>query len=86
MPGPTERLARQSCRSAPLGKERRFERDADDAVVHCVAEHRARALVAAIEDRLKRVGLQLNRDNHEGGRLLQGPSAAARRDGPSAAT
>ena len=35
--------------------------------------------MAAIEDRLKRVGLRLNRDNHEGGRLLQGRSAAARR-------
>ena len=48
-------------RSAPLGKKWRFERY-DDAVVHCVIERQARALVAAIGDRMKRVGLRLNRD------------------------
>ena len=40
----------------------RFERYADDAVVHCVTERQARALVAAIGDRMEQVGLRLHPD------------------------
>ncbi len=40
----------------------RFERYADDAVVHCVTERQARHLVAAIGDRMEQVGLRLHPD------------------------
>ena len=40
----------------------RFERYADDAVVHCVTERQARTLVAAIGDRMEQVGLRLHPD------------------------
>jgi len=36
----------------------RFERYADDVVVHCVTERQARNLVAAIGDRMEQVGMQ----------------------------
>jgi RNA-directed DNA polymerase len=38
----------------------RFERYADDAVVHCVSERQAGRLVAAIADRMAEVGLRLH--------------------------
>ena len=50
----------------------RFERYADDVVVHCVTERQARTLVAAIGDRMEQVGLRLHPDKtrivvrHEG--------------------
>ncbi|GAF48899.1 hypothetical protein RW1_062_00230 [Rhodococcus wratislaviensis NBRC 100605] len=37
-----------------------FERYADDAVVHCATEHRAREVLAALEVRMPEVGLQLH--------------------------
>jgi RNA-directed DNA polymerase len=40
----------------------RFERYADDVVVHCVTERQARTLVAAIGDRIEQVGLRLHPD------------------------
>ena len=40
----------------------RFERYADDAVVHCVTERQARNLAAAIGDRMEQVGLRLHPD------------------------
>jgi RNA-directed DNA polymerase len=40
----------------------RFERYADDVVVHCVTERQARNLVAAIGDRMTQVGLRLHPD------------------------
>ena len=40
----------------------RFERYADDVVVHCVTERQARELVAAIGDRMEQVGLRLHPD------------------------
>jgi RNA-directed DNA polymerase len=40
----------------------RFERYADDVVVHCVTERQARNLVAAIGDRMEAVGLRLHPD------------------------
>ena len=40
----------------------RFERYADDAVVHCVTQRQARNLVAAIGDRMEQVGLRLHPD------------------------
>jgi RNA-directed DNA polymerase len=40
----------------------RFERYADDAVVHCVTERQAKNLVAAIGDRMEQVGLRLHPD------------------------
>jgi hypothetical protein len=40
----------------------RFERFADDVVVHCVTERQARNLVAAIGDRMEQVGLRLHPD------------------------
>jgi group II intron reverse transcriptase/maturase len=40
----------------------RFERYADDAVVHCVTERQVRYLVAAIGDRMDQVGLRLHPD------------------------
>ena len=40
----------------------RFERYADDVVVHCVTERQARTLVAAIGDRMEQVGLRLHPD------------------------
>jgi len=46
MPGPTKQLVDQSL--APvLGAESRFGRYADDAVLQCVTERQASALVAA---------------------------------------
>jgi group II intron reverse transcriptase/maturase len=39
-----------------------FERYADDAVVHCVTERQARAVWAALADRMEQVGLQLHPD------------------------
>jgi RNA-directed DNA polymerase len=39
-----------------------FERFADDAVVHCVTERQARAVLAAIADRMEKVGLRLHPD------------------------
>jgi len=38
----------------------RFERYADDAVVHCATEHQARQVLAAIENRMVEVGLRLH--------------------------
>jgi RNA-directed DNA polymerase len=40
----------------------RFERYADDAVVHCGTERQARNLVVAIGDRMEQVGLRLHPD------------------------
>ncbi|MEV3965236.1 group II intron reverse transcriptase/maturase [Nocardia sp. NPDC050193] len=40
----------------------RFERYADDAVVHCVTERQAGELVEAIGDRMEQVGLRLHPD------------------------
>lgn len=37
-----------------------FERYADDAVLHCVSEHQARRVLAALTDRMAEVGLQLH--------------------------
>jgi RNA-directed DNA polymerase len=39
-----------------------FERYADDAVVHCVTERQARAVWAALTDRMEQVGLRLHPD------------------------
>ena len=39
-----------------------FERYADDAVVHCATEQQARKVLAALEDRMAEVGLQLHPD------------------------
>ncbi len=39
-----------------------FERYADDAVVHCVSERRAREVLAALENRMAEVGLRLHPD------------------------
>jgi RNA-directed DNA polymerase len=39
-----------------------FERYADDAVVHCATEQQARRVLAALEDRMAEVGLQLHPD------------------------
>ena len=40
----------------------RFERYADDAVVHCATERQAREVLAALEQRMAGVGLQLHPD------------------------
>lgn len=40
----------------------RFERYADDAVVHCVSEDQARQVLAALHDRMAEVGLRLHPD------------------------
>jgi RNA-directed DNA polymerase len=40
----------------------RFERYADDAVVHCATERQAREVLAALEQRMAEVGLQLHPD------------------------
>jgi RNA-directed DNA polymerase len=37
-----------------------FERYADDAVVHCASERQARAVLAALSDRMEEVGLRLH--------------------------
>ena len=37
-----------------------FERYVDDAVVHCKSETQARAVVAAIAERMEQVGLRLH--------------------------
>jgi RNA-directed DNA polymerase len=39
-----------------------FERYADDAVVHCATERQARDVLAALEQRMAEVGLQLHPD------------------------
>lgn len=39
-----------------------FERYADDAVVHCASEERARQVLAALEQRMSEVGLRLHPD------------------------
>ncbi|MEV6957554.1 group II intron reverse transcriptase/maturase [Streptomyces sp. NPDC051183] len=39
-----------------------FERYADDAVLHCVSERRAREVLAALTDRMVEVGLELHPD------------------------
>ena len=39
-----------------------FERYADDAVVHCATERQAREVLAALEQRMAEVGLQLHPD------------------------
>jgi len=39
-----------------------FERYADDAVVHCVTERQAREVLAALEERMAEVGLELHPD------------------------
>ncbi|MEU4645843.1 group II intron reverse transcriptase/maturase, partial [Micromonospora sp. NPDC023814] len=39
-----------------------FERYADDAVVHCVGEHQARQVLAALGNRMDEVGLRLHPD------------------------
>jgi group II intron reverse transcriptase/maturase len=38
----------------------RFERYADDAVIHCVSEHQARKVLAALHERMAEVGLELH--------------------------
>ena len=40
----------------------RFERFADDAVIHCVSEHQARRVLAAVGERMAGVGLELHPD------------------------
>ena len=40
----------------------RFERYADDAVIHCVSEHQARKVLAALHERMAGVGLELHPD------------------------
>ena len=40
----------------------KFERYADDAVVHCVSEHQARKVLAALHERMSEVGLELHPD------------------------
>ena len=40
----------------------KFERYADDAVVHCAAERQANEVLAALEERMAEVGLQLHPD------------------------
>ena len=40
----------------------KFERYADDAVVHCAPERQAREVLAALEQRMAEVGLQLHPD------------------------
>ena len=44
-------------REFPLVK---FERYADDAVIHCVSEHQARTVLAALHERMTGVGLELH--------------------------
>ena len=39
-----------------------FERYADDAVIHCVSEHQARKVLAALQERMAEVGLELHPD------------------------
>jgi group II intron reverse transcriptase/maturase len=46
-------------REFPLVK---FERYADDAVIHCVSEHQARKVLAALQERMAQVGLELHPD------------------------
>ena len=46
-------------REFPLVK---FERYADDAVIHCVSEHQARKVLAALHERMAGVGLELHPD------------------------
>ena len=46
-------------REFPLVK---FERYADDAVIHCVSEHQARKVLAALQERMAEVGLELHPD------------------------
>jgi Reverse transcriptase (RNA-dependent DNA polymerase) len=43
-------------------RSHRFERFADDAVVHCVSRQQAEQVRAAIEDRMVEVGLRLHPD------------------------
>jgi group II intron reverse transcriptase/maturase len=40
----------------------RFERYADDAVIHCVSEHQACKVLAALHERMAQVGLELHPD------------------------
>jgi RNA-directed DNA polymerase len=40
----------------------RFERYADDAVLHCRTEHQARQVLAALHERMAQVGLELHPD------------------------
>jgi RNA-directed DNA polymerase len=44
-------------RESPLVK---FERYADDAVIHCVSEYQARKVLAALHERMAEVGLELH--------------------------
>ena len=37
-----------------------FERYADDGVIHCVTEQQARRVLAALEERMTGVGLELH--------------------------
>jgi len=46
-------------RQFPLVK---FERFADDAVIHCVSGHQARKVLAALHERMAQVGLELHPD------------------------
>jgi len=46
-------------REFPLVK---FERYADDAVIHCVSEHQARKVLASLHERMAEVGLELHPD------------------------
>jgi len=46
-------------REFPLVK---FERYADDVVIHCVSEHQARKVLAALHERMAGVGLELHPD------------------------
>ena len=39
-----------------------FERYADDAVIHCASEHQARKVLAALDERMAEVGLELHPD------------------------
>jgi group II intron reverse transcriptase/maturase len=40
----------------------RFERYADDAIIHCVSEHQARKVLEAVRERMTGVGLELHPD------------------------
>jgi RNA-directed DNA polymerase len=43
-----------------------FERYADGAIVHCVSEYQARKVLAALQERMAGVGLELHPGNWSG--------------------
>ena len=55
----------------------KFERYADDAVVHCATERQARQVLAALAERMGEVGLRLH-PGQDQDRVLQGRRAAGR--------